>query len=60
MTEDQTTETKAAVAAATTKSHPLERIIDDPFASMYLASIMTATAITTVLTGMFIVSVFLG
>ncbi len=62
MTTNQSNETRDLVAAAVVPSfgQRLGGWIQDPFASAFLATGMTATAITFVLTGMWLVSIALG
>ncbi len=57
MTKNQTVETRQAVEAVVNgQESRLERWIQDPFASAYLATFSTLCAITFVLTGMAIVN----
>jgi hypothetical protein len=60
MTKNQTEETRETVQAVTAPKHKIEAWLEDPFASAFLATGITATAITSVLTGMWFVSVMLG
>lgn len=60
MTKNQTNETKETVKAVVAPRHRLAEWIDDPFASMYLASAATALAVTFVLSGMGIINLILS
>ena len=60
MTKNQTEDTKATVQAITAPKHRIEAWLEDPFASAFLATGLTAAAITSVLTGMWLVSIALG
>lgn len=60
MTQNLTEDTKETVKAITASKSRVEAWLEDPFASAFLATAITATAITSVLSGMWLVSVMLG
>ncbi len=61
MTKNQTVQVKEAVQAkVVADQHPLEKIIEDPFASMFAATAVTSIAFAFVVSGAWLVSVMLG
>ncbi len=60
MTNNQSADTRESVKAVTAEQSTITRWIEDPMASAYLAAGITAAAITSVLTGMWIVSLVLS
>lgn len=60
MTKNQSAETKQSVDVAVLPETPLlARIIDDPFASALAATAACAGAVTVVLSGMWLINLFL-
>lgn len=60
MTKNQSNETKETVKAVSAPQSRLAQWIDDPFASMFLASAATALAVTFVLSGMGLINLILS
>ena len=61
MTGNQSESVRDAVKVKViAEKHPLEKIIEDPFSSMFAATVLTGLAVTAVLSGMWIVNIVLS